>query len=64
MRNICWDPDTSDEVDEIEASALPHVLWGLQGSPFVYCGASGLSGLDHATISSESGMYTNLSCSL
>jgi hypothetical protein len=37
-----------ENADEIEESAEPHVLWGLQGSPYVYCSLSGASGLDAA----------------
>jgi hypothetical protein len=35
-----------EHADEIEESDQPHVLWGLQGSPYVYCSLSGASGLD------------------
>lgn len=38
-------PEEEDD-DAIEESAEPHLLWGLQGSPFVYCGISNASGLD------------------
>lgn len=41
-------PELPEEADDdvIEESAEPHLLWGLQGSPFVYCGVSNASGLD------------------
>ena len=40
-------PDEGDENDdEIESSDEPHLLWGLQGSPYVVSSSSGTSGLD------------------
>ena len=40
-------PDEGDKNDdEIESSEEPHLLWGLQGSPYVFCSSSGTSGLD------------------
>lgn len=40
--------ESSEEADEgeIEESAVPHVLWGLQGSQYVYCSVSNASGMD------------------
>ena len=35
-----------ETADDIEESSEPHVLWGLQGTSFVYCSGSGKSGRD------------------
>ena len=34
---------------EIEESSCPHVLWGMQGTPYVYCRESNSSGLQYLT---------------
>jgi hypothetical protein len=50
LKSVTLDAHELEEerADEIEESAEPHVLWGLQGSPYVYCSISGASGLDAA----------------
>lgn len=42
-----WSGATAEEdEDGIEESATPHVLWGLQGSQYVYCSMTQASGMD------------------
>jgi hypothetical protein len=46
--------DSGKVVDSIEASDVPHVLWGLQGSPYTYCEATRLSARPTSSSSSSS----------
>ena len=41
--NQTWEQQQND--DSIEESSFPHVLWGLQCSPYVYCSQSNSTGL-------------------
>ena len=53
LPEIVWDAlDQSDgDSDEIEESDIPHMLWGMQGSAYVYCKETRLSGLNNLSAS-------------